>query len=226
MKDEILQTAHEQFLKFGIREMSIMKLIEPLGISTKTVYKYYKNKEELLEEVLQLHYDQQFKLVENLSADENIVLRFFDIWYLAIEMVYDVNNLFYKDLHYYYPELENKIELAIGAKFGMQMENFIRKGMIVGIFRENIIPEVAMEGIYILYRAIARTDQFKKFKVSPHEIFLNSISIYIRGLCTQKGIQELEGYIAAKSPFGEIDAVEKVHKALIPVVPVNELKKK
>jgi len=50
MKDEILQTALEQFLKYGIREMSIRKLIASLGISTKTVYKYYKNKEELLED--------------------------------------------------------------------------------------------------------------------------------------------------------------------------------
>jgi TetR/AcrR family transcriptional regulator, cholesterol catabolism regulator len=222
MKDEILKTAHEQFLKYGIRDMSIKKLIETLGISTKTVYKYYKNKEELLEEVLQLHYNQQFMLVENLTSDENIVLSLFDIWYLAIEMVYDVNNLFYKDLHYYYPELERKIELAIGEKFGMQMENFIRKGISAGVFREDIIPEVAMEGIYILYNSIARTDIYKKFKVSPYDILLNSIAIYVRGLCTLKGIQELERYIATKGPFGEPDA----HKVLVPDVPINELQKK
>ena len=206
MKNEILQTAHEQFLKFGIREMSIKKLIEPLGISTKTVYKYYKNKEELLEEVLQLHYNQQFQLVEKLSADDNVVLRLFDIWYLAIEQAYDVNNLFYKDLHYYYPELEKKNELAVGAKFGLLLENLIRKGINAGVFKEDILPEVAMEGIYVLYNAIARTDLFKKFSASPYEILLNSISIYIRGLCTLKGIQELEEYITTLKPFGGKDA--------------------
>lgn len=205
MKNEILQTALEQFLKFGIREMSIKKLIEPLGISTKTVYKYYKNKEELLEEILQLHYDQQFHMVENLSADENVVLRLFDIWYLAIERAYDVSDLFYKDLHYYYPELEKKIELAVGSKFGQQFQNLIQKGINAGIFKEDILPEVAMEGIYILYNAIARTDLFKKFSISPYEILLNSMAIYIRGLCTLKGIQELEGYIATRKPFGETD---------------------
>ncbi|MCX6222551.1 MAG: TetR/AcrR family transcriptional regulator [Bacteroidia bacterium] len=204
-----MQTALEQFLKFGIRDMSIMKLIEPLGISTKTVYKYYKNKEELLEEVLYLHYNQRFKLVENLSEDENIVLRLFDIWYLAVEMAYDVNDLFHKDLHYYYPELENKIELAIGSKFAMQMENFIRKGISAGVFKEDLLPEVAMEGIYILYNAIARTDQFKKFSGSPFEILLNTIALYIRGLCTLKGIQELERYIATKKSFGEENASGK-----------------
>ena len=73
MKEEILQTSLDQFLKYGIREMSIQKLIEPLGISTKTVYKYFKNKEELLEEALHLHFAGQYKLLEQLSADERVI---------------------------------------------------------------------------------------------------------------------------------------------------------
>lgn len=206
MKNEILQTALEQFLKFGIREMSIKKLIEPLGISTKTVYKYYKNKEELLEEVLQLLYIQQYQQVENLSAGQNVVTLLFDIWYLAIERASDVNDLFHKDLHYYYPELERKNELAIGSKFGLQFQKLIRKGIDEGAFKENILPEVAMEGIYVLYNSITRTDLFKRFNVAPYEILLNTIVIYIRGLCTLKGIQELEEYISKREPFGGIDA--------------------
>lgn len=206
MKNEILQTALDQFLKFGIREMSIKKLIEPLGISTKTVYKYYKNKEELLEEVLQLLYNQQYQQVENLSADQNVVTLLFDIWYLAIEKAYDVNDIFYKDLHYYYPELERKNEIAIGNKFGQQFQNLIRKGINQGVFKEDILPEVAMEGIYVLYNAIARTELFKRFGVSPYEILLNTIALYIRGLCTLRGLQELEAYIATREPFEDIVA--------------------
>jgi len=209
MKNEILQTALDQFLKYGIREMSIKKLIEPLGISTKTVYKYYKNKEELLEEVLQLLYNQQYQQVENLSADKNVVTLLFDIWYLAIEKAYDVSDLFHKDLHYYYPELETKIEKAIGSKFGQQFQNLIQKGIIQGVFKEDLIPEVAMEGIYVLYNSIARTDLFKRFGVSPYEILLNTIALYIRGFCTLKGIQELEEYILTRKPFEGKEAPSK-----------------
>src|SRR5205085_9661556 len=100
MKEEILQTALKQFLKYGIREMSIQKLIEPLGISTKTVYKYFKNKEELLEEVLHLYYTQQFQLLENLTADQNAVHLLFDIWHTAIERSYKISTVFFQDLHY------------------------------------------------------------------------------------------------------------------------------
>src|SRR5436190_20316179 len=105
MKEEILQTSLKYFLKHGVRGMSIQKLIEPLGISTKTVYKYFKNKEELLEEALKLQDAQSSKDWENLVASYNTVALFFSIWYSSVKAEYDVNNVFYYDLHYYYPEL-------------------------------------------------------------------------------------------------------------------------
>ncbi len=200
MKNEILQTALEQFLKFGIRKMSIKKLIEPLGISTKTVYKYFKNKEELLEEVLHLQYNQQYLLLEDLSTDQNIVSLFFDVWYLAINRAYDINDLFYKDLHYYYPELETKTEKAIAEKFANKFLQIIQNGKNEGFFDKNIIPHVAMESIYVLYSSITETELFKRFNETPHNIMLNTISVFIRGLCTEKGIQELEAHIATIDP--------------------------
>ena len=105
MKEKILQTSLEQFLKFGIRKMSIQKLVSPLGISTKTVYKYFKNKEELLKEVLNLHYNQQYQLLEKLSENQNAVTLFYDIWHQAVLREFGINNIFFRDLHYYYPEL-------------------------------------------------------------------------------------------------------------------------
>jgi hypothetical protein len=122
---------------------------------------------------------------------------------LAVERDHNVNDLFYWDLHYYYPELERNIEKAVGAKFGQQFQILLLKGVNDGVFNAGIQPAVAMEGIYILYNAIARTEQFKKFGASPYEVFLNTIVPYIRGICTPKGVLELEEYMANIKPFGE-----------------------
>jgi AcrR family transcriptional regulator len=203
MKDEILQTALTQFLKYGIREMSIQKLIAPLGISTKTVYKYFKNKEELLENALHLHYAQQFQMLEKLSEDQNVVSLILDVWYKAFEMEYKVTNTFFQDLNYYYPELERKIQASIAAKFAKQFVQIIQKGIDEGVFQDNIIPAVIMESIYVLYDATVRTERYKQFRVSPFEVLLNTIVIYIKGFCTTKGIRELEEHIKTFEPFGK-----------------------
>lgn len=208
MKEEILQTALKQFLKYGIRKMSIRKLVDPIGISTKTFYKYFKDKEELLEAVLHLHYTQQYQLLENYSADQNVVTLFFDIWHAAIEGEYSVSNKFFHDLHYYYPELERKTEAAIGHKFWKKIEQIVQKGIKEGVFREDSCPEVVLEGIAVLYGAVARSGDFKKFRKSPHEIFLNTIVLYIRGLCTRKGIRQLDKHISSLDESAGIKSIK------------------
>ena len=201
MKEEILQTSLDQFLKYGIREMSIQKLIEPLGISTKTVYKYFKNKEELLEEALGLMYRQSAREWEHLSASTNTIALFTGIWYAAVEAEYDVNKIFYHDLHYYYPGLHQKNEARLSKKYKKQFIQIIQKGIEEGVFQSNIIAEVVFEGISILFKAIAREGQFQSFRVSSFEIMYNTIIVYIRGCCTEKGIRDLEEYLSNPSYF-------------------------
>ena len=215
MKDEILQTSLKQFLKYGIREMSIQKLVEPLGISTKTVYKYFKNKEDLLEEALHLHYAQQYQMLQKLSADQKVVPLLLDIWHTAFEKEYKVTNTFFRDLNYYYPELERKIQTAMSVKFTKQFIEIVQKGMDGAVFQHTINPAVVLEGIYILYDAAVRTERYKPFRVSPFDLLLNTIVVYIRGFCTAKGIEELDEHIQTFQAFGKgKNAKEKVANPL------------
>ncbi|MEO6733840.1 MAG: TetR/AcrR family transcriptional regulator [Ferruginibacter sp.] len=134
MKEEILQTSLKYFLKHGVREMSVQKLVGPLGISTKTFYKYFKNKEELLEEALYLYHEKQYETLENRPAEQNAACLFFDVWQTGVELEYKVNKVFYHDLHYYYPELEKKVEAAIGEKFERHFLSIVHRGIDQAVF--------------------------------------------------------------------------------------------
>ena len=211
MKSEILETSLKQFLKYGIREMSIQKLVEPLGISTKTVYKYFKNKEELLEHALHLYHAQQYKMLENLSEDQKAVPLLFDIWQSAIEITYKVNKVFFKDLHYYYPALGKKIEAGISKKYKQKFIQIIQNGIEEGVFKEAIIPGVVLDSILVLYTAIVREEVFKKYRIPVYDILSNTIILYMRGFCTEKGIQELDEHIRTfKIPEGVMIAGKKM----------------
>jgi len=209
MKNEILQTSLKQFLKYGVREMSIQKLVAPLGISTKTVYKYFKNKEQLLEEALRLYYVQQYGLVQTFDTSTNVVGPLFHLWYMGIEAECNVNKVFFQDLNYYYPELEKKVEATVTKKIWKQFFRVIEKGVQQGFFREDINPEIILESISAVYVSIARTRNFKKFRTSLSTIFLNSITVIIRGFCTRKGVEELDSYIASVTTSGKIKVLKE-----------------
>jgi len=204
MKEEILQKSLKLFLKHGIREMSNQKLVEWLGISTKTVYKYFKNKEELLEQVLHLYHKQQYEMLENLSAEQNAACLFFDVWHMAIKTEYKINKDFYEELYHYYPELENKVEKAIGKKFVQFFLSIIREGVEQGSFREDILPEVALRSILVLHRAAVRGELFKSFRLPVNDLLLNTTALCIRGLCTEEGITALDEHIRTINPAGEV----------------------
>jgi AcrR family transcriptional regulator len=196
MKEEILKTALQQFISNGIREMSVQKLVSQLGISTKTFYKYFENKEVLLEDVLRLNYNQQFMQLEKLVQQKNPGVLFYEIWQQATLKEYTISNRFFHDLNYYYPTLQQKIESEIGGKFWLQIKQIIIDGITDGVFRADINPDIILESIAVLLDKIARTEQFLKFNVQADEIFKNSIAIIIRGICTSKGLDDLETHFS------------------------------
>jgi AcrR family transcriptional regulator len=192
VKEKIIEVALEQFLKYGIRNMTIKKLVEPMGISTKTVYKYFKSKEDLLEECLRVLYSGYHnEFVAILSGNGSPVNQLLILFRAAVGKDFGVTQEFFHDLNYYYPELQNAAINRSGESYGRLLIPLIQKGIDGGYFKTFIIPEVALNGIVLLYTSITRPED-KKRKSNPYELFKNLVEVYIRGMCTEKGLKEIE----------------------------------
>ena len=194
MKNEIIQTSLQQFMKYGIRKITMKKLIEPLGISTKTVYKYFKNKEQLLEEILGFLYSQQ-SVDSVLSVYKTPVEQLYFTFYKGIESEYKINKTFFFDLHHYYPVLNEKVIEKNSKKLILSFIQIIKKGIEEDFFRNDMIPEVIIESITVLYKSITKTDLLKKFRLSQHDMMKNTIGVIIRGMCTAKGNKHLTKHL-------------------------------
>ena len=192
MKEKIIEGALEQFLKHGIRNMTIKKLVEPMGISTKTVYKYFKSKEDLLEECLRVLYSGYYnELVAILSTDDSPVNQLLVLFRSAVGKDFGVNQEFFYDLNYYYPELQNAAINRSGDGYGRLLIPLIQKGIDGGYFNSFIAPGMVLAGIGMLYASITRPAD-KKRHGKPYELFKNLVEVYIRGMCTEKGLKEIE----------------------------------
>jgi AcrR family transcriptional regulator len=193
VKDKIVEVALEQFLKHGIRSMTIKKLIEPMGISTKTVYKYFNSKEDLLAECLRVLYDGYYnEFTAILSKGDDPVTTLLIVFRGALGKDFGVNHQFFHDLNYYYPELQNEVIARTSTNYGSLFIPLTQRGIDEGYFHDFLIPEVALRGIMILYTSITRSDDHKHFKGGPHKLFKNLVEVYIRGMCTEKGLKEID----------------------------------
>ncbi len=172
--------------------MTIQKLVEPLGISSKTVYKYFNNKEDVLRECLVVHYsgllNQALAVVESCP---NAVLALERVWNQAIQTDFGVNRVFYYDLNHYYPALQDDILKKHGGKIEKTILRLITDGMKEGYIRKELDPRIVFEAMTVMYRSLTRTDDFRKFRNTPQSLASQTILVYLRGICTEKGMKEL-----------------------------------
>ena len=205
MKEEILQTSLEQFLKYGIRKMSIQKLAEPMGISSKTVYKYFGSKEDLVREALLCYYQQKYQIFENKADSQKTVGFLCAVWHGSIEAELKVNQKFFRDLLYYYPDLSKKFTVIEENKFVNPFLRIINRGITEGVFRQGIQPEITLEGMFVLYTAIVRNEHFRRLHLASPELLFNTIIVYIKGFCTRNGIAEVDEYLHSLQPFDGVN---------------------
>jgi hypothetical protein len=139
-----------------------------------------------------LHYSELAKQFDNLGiANKSPVATILEIWYSAIELDFGVNQAFYHDLNYYYPQLQDAVLRKFFKKNFSELQHIIVSGIEHGYFRDDIVAEVIPEVISVLYSSITRTGQFKKYKLSAAELMQHTIDPYLRGICTDKGLKEI-----------------------------------
>ena len=67
-------------------------------------------------------------------------------------------------------------------------------GIQEGYFMKDLNPALSIKAMSVLYSSITRTDQYKNLKLSANTLAEQTVFVYLRGICTEKGIRELNSY--------------------------------
>ena len=192
MKDEIIRTALEGYLRHGIREITITRLIAPLRISTKTFYKHFESKETLLEECLRILYTNNLeKFSQIILGNGDPVNKLLNVFRSALQEDFGISSTFYHDLNYYYPDLQDKAISRISEKSGTLITSLVEQGISEGYFISGVHPQIAVRGIGTLYSSITRNNQYRDSRHGPDLLFDNLVETFVRGMCTDKGRRKI-----------------------------------
>lgn len=193
MKKTILQKSGEIFLKFGFKSVTMDDIVNELGISKKTIYKYFSNKEELVDEALS-HIQNHI---------HNSVLCICNKGHNAIEENFEIKNTF-KDLfkntddspmyqlQKYYPKTYNKLMADEFCMFKECILKNIEKGINEGLYQKNLEPELITKFYFSLVMGVHDTNLHKYNKNTINNLELKALEYHTRAIATSKGIKVLE----------------------------------
>jgi AcrR family transcriptional regulator len=194
-QEKILQKAFELFKRYGIRSVTMDEIAGQCGVSKKTVYHYFEDKESLVSAVM----DNMISKTEiccktHSQIAENAVHEIFLTADMIQEMMEGINPILMYDLRKYYntafAQLEKHKQQFIYSILKANME----KGIAEGLYREDIKVDV-LTRYQIHNMAVAfEEDIFPKSKYTVTELDYELTLYNLYGLATSKGAKLIEKY--------------------------------
>lgn len=190
MKDKIIAKAAELFLKLGFKSVTMDDIAGEMCISKKTIYKFFCNKEILIEESTELVHKTIHESIDRIAAkNHNAIKENFEIKKMFKEMFKSGENSPAYQLKKHYPEIYDTVMSREINECNTVFKQNIEKGIQQGLYRENLKIDVYVGFYYTLIFSIhGMTSSEKEAKKLEKE----ALEYHIRAMATQNGIIELE----------------------------------
>lgn len=204
MKERILAETERLFWKYGVRSVTMEDIAKQLGISKKTIYQHFTDKEEILYQVM------LDKMVRNQSEMDcmpakmaNPIEEILSVMTMIQQQADQVNPNFLIDIRRYYPKAYSLFR-QYKEQFIVQsiLEN-IQNGISLGLYRSDVNPTIMarlrVEQIELAFNC----DIFPTNEYSMLEIQRELMHHFVRGLLTEKGFTIYNEHVNAKNEYNQ-----------------------
>jgi TetR/AcrR family transcriptional regulator, cholesterol catabolism regulator len=195
MKERILEKATDLFMRYGIRSITMDEIAGQLGISKKTIYQFFTDKDEIVEAVV----DQEIQKNEGecrrfRGSSENAVQEIFIAVEEMEEMLKAMNPLIMYDLEKHHPKSFRKFrDHKYQFMYRMVKEN-LERGTKEELYRLDMdVDIVAKNRIESAFMAFNQ-DVFPVNKYRISEVCYELASLFMNGITTVKGRKLIEKY--------------------------------
>ena len=193
MKDKIINKAKEMFLRLGFKSITMDDIACEMCISKKTIYKYFSNKDILIEESIQMVHKEIHETIDKIVAQNfNAIEENFEIKRMFKEMFKSAESSPIYQLKKHYPEVYAKALTSQIEVCETCFKNNILKGMNEGLYRENLDVNNYVKFYYTL---IFNINENTASGIEAEELELKALEYHIRAMATLAGIIELEKHL-------------------------------
>ncbi len=190
IKERIIEGSAELFKAYGIKSVTMDSIANHFGISKRTIYEIFSDKDELLMSVLEKMAKQQKELAKKvLDESENSLVAIFRMFEINRTIFQTMSPAFQSDLKKFHYDIlimnSENIELP-GYRNNFQI---IEKGIKEGLFRKEINPDLANRCLFNLGRSIMDNEMYPYEMFSRRDVIRNIFFNYLRGISTVKGLE-------------------------------------
>ena len=191
-RDRIIEEAAHMFRTYGIRAVTMDMLASQMGMSKRTIYEVFRDKDELLGGVMTWMAAKQADLIkQSLASSENVIEAIFKMMDSMMEHYRKMSPAFKLDMRRYHNEAIRKLENNEVLPYDNSRQILVQ-GIREGLFREDIDIEITDRCL----RGVTRMSNDKEIPegFENEEVIRDFFINYLRGISTQSGLDLINLY--------------------------------
>lgn len=187
----ILQTAGEAFRQYGIRSVRMDDIAAAVGISKRTLYEEFADKEVMLVEVLEgLYEESRRKLKVFWEESDNVVKVILRHMQMNLKWFSNTNTRFFEDMKRY-PEVTAYFK-KIREDNWERTVVFMQGGVEQGLLRRDVNLHIYLKAQQAVFDCTIRS--LEDEALYP-EAYRTLLLVLLRGICTPEGGRLMDEYL-------------------------------
>jgi len=168
-------------------------LAEEMGISKRTIYERFKDKDTLLMEVI-TYFKKQTNdhALRTIDESDNVIEALFRIMKLTVSQMAQMNPLFFHDFKKYHRAVYKEFAHPGNIRDYSITQKLFETGMEQGIFRDDLHLDIVNRALHALFDLFGHDSSLVDAGFDHRDMFEHMIIPYFRGLSTKKGRKLLQ----------------------------------
>lgn len=189
--------ADQLFMRYGFRSVTMDDIAKRTGVSKKTIYRYFKDKAQLVSTVTSKRLCQEEEIMKTtLEGSENAIDEMMKVSMHIRKMVKSLHASLLMELRKYYPTAW-KAYVCYKDTFVFDMiSDNIKRGIDEGLYRSNLNPKIMAVARMETVQMGFNTDIFPPDEFKLEDIQIQLLDHFISGLLTAEGHQVRELYLS------------------------------
>lgn len=197
-RESIIKSAAEMFVEQGIKAVRMDDIARHIGVSKRTLYEQFGDKEELLYQCLSYYSREQDRQHAELGARAENILEAMLLVFGKVMETAEVGLRLQSSLRRFYPRVYERIMDEHRCRKGLdQFKVALLRGVEEGFFLGGGVDfDLAITLLrYSVEGLVIRKDVLLSHNMSTNEALVFLIVNFLRGISTEKGVRFIDDFL-------------------------------
>lgn len=191
--ERILAGSLELFFKAGIKSVTMDDIARHLGISKKTIYQFFTDKNELVIALVRKRMqDDECQMKDIMEQSSDVIERMLNMMKCSEDIFSRINPILIHDLQKYHPEAWAVFQQFKSGVVIRTLEQLLSEGVTQGYIRTDIDVKVMARMRMHQVELGFNTSVFPLAEFSPWQVQYQFLEHFNYGICTLEGYKLLE----------------------------------